>query len=141
MSFPGVQKKQTTVSRSSTESEYRSLANTAAEIYWVQKLLCDLHVFLPYTPVIWCDNISAISLASNPIFHARTKYIEVDYHYIRDKVVRKEMDIRYVSSNDQVADIFTKALASPRFQKLKDKLMVRKRPITLRGCIDKVDNK
>ena len=123
-------KKQSTVSRSSTESEYRQLAHMATEISWLRHLMKDLRIFLP-TPIIWCDNISSISLASNPVMHARTKHLEVDYHYVWEKVVRKELDIRYICSDDQVADVFTKGLSTPRFEKLKAKLMVRQRPIIL----------
>jgi hypothetical protein len=126
-------KKQRTVSRSSTEAEYRQLAYTAAELSWIRSLFKDLGVCLS-TPRIWCDNISSISLASNPVFHARTKHLEVDYHYVRDKVVRKELEVCYISTTDQVADIFTKGLSKSRFLLLTNKLMVRSRPISLRGC-------
>ncbi|BBN67442.1 transposable element gene [Prunus dulcis] len=80
-------KKQKTVSRSSTEAEYRQLAYTAAELSWLRSLFRDLCVFLP-TPTLWCDNVSSIALASNPVFHSRTKHLEVDYHYVREKVIR-----------------------------------------------------
>ncbi|KAL5706233.1 hypothetical protein ACHQM5_024431 [Ranunculus cassubicifolius] len=93
----------------------------------------DLRVFLS-TPVIWCDNISSISLASNPIYHARTKHLEVDYHYVRDKVVRKELAVQYICTEDQIADVFTKGLSSVRFKNLTHKLMVHPCPISLRGC-------
>uniref|UniRef100_A0A2N9IMS3 Reverse transcriptase Ty1/copia-type domain-containing protein n=1 Tax=Fagus sylvatica TaxID=28930 RepID=A0A2N9IMS3_FAGSY len=83
-------KKQHTVSRSSTEAEYRSLATGAAKLAWLRQVLCDIKLFLPFAPLIWCDNTSALALASNPIFHGRTKHIEL-------------------------ADIFTKALPSTRF--------------------------
>lgn len=127
-------KKQNTVSRSSTESEYRQLAHTAAEISWLRQLLRDLHICLVRPPLIWCDNISSISLASNPIFHARTKHLEVDYHYVREKVVNKELDVQYITTRDQVADIFTKGLSTSQFETLKYKLMVRSRTLSLRGC-------
>uniref|UniRef100_A0A5B6Z4V3 Reverse transcriptase Ty1/copia-type domain-containing protein n=1 Tax=Davidia involucrata TaxID=16924 RepID=A0A5B6Z4V3_DAVIN len=124
-------KKQPTVARSSTEAEYRSLTYTAADLSWVRMLLQDLRVSLPSPPLLWCDNISAISLASNPVFHARTKHIEVDYHFIREKVLNKELQIHHISTLDQVADIFTKSLPSHRFQYLQSKLMVSTVPINL----------
>lgn len=93
-------KKQQTIAQSSTKAEYRSLAHTAAEISWLPMLLQDLHVYLPHCPLIWCDNISAISLDSNPIFHARTKYVDIDYHFVREKVLSKDLDIHYISTND-----------------------------------------
>ena len=67
-------------------SKYRRLAHTNAKISWLCTLLQDLKIFLHYIPLIWCGNTSTIFLASNPIFHARTKHIEMDYHYIHEKV-------------------------------------------------------
>ncbi|XP_022143489.1 uncharacterized protein LOC111013365 [Momordica charantia] len=89
-------KKQSTVSRSSTEAEYRCLASTAAELFWVRQLLKDLHVFSTQSPVLWCDNASAIQLAKNPVFHGRTKHVEIDFHFVRERVVRKDITLCYV---------------------------------------------
>ena len=76
-------RKQKVVARSSAESEYRSLASAATEIMWLQSLFTELGLpKLVVVPIIWCDNIGAASLASNPVFHARTKHIEVDVHFI-----------------------------------------------------------
>uniref|UniRef100_A0A2N9E1A3 Reverse transcriptase Ty1/copia-type domain-containing protein n=1 Tax=Fagus sylvatica TaxID=28930 RepID=A0A2N9E1A3_FAGSY len=119
-----VSKKQHTVSRSSTEAEYRSLAAGAAELAWLRQVLCDLGLYLASAPVIWCDNTSALALASNPVFHGRTKHIEVDYHFVREKVVRGDFSVQFISIDDQIADIFTKALPSPRFHRLSSKLLV-----------------
>lgn len=127
-------KKQRTVSRSSTEAEYRQLAYTAAELSCIRALFRDLGVGLP-VPTLWCENISSIALASNPVFHARTKHLEVDYHYVREKVLRGELVIRYIATQDQVADIFIKGLSRQRFAGLRFKLMVRDSPISLRGCV------
>uniref|UniRef100_A0A2N9G5X4 Integrase catalytic domain-containing protein n=1 Tax=Fagus sylvatica TaxID=28930 RepID=A0A2N9G5X4_FAGSY len=79
-------KKQLTVSRSSTESEYRALALASAEVCWLRTLLKDLGVFISEAPILWCDNVSALAIASNPVFHARTKHIEVDFHFVRESV-------------------------------------------------------
>jgi hypothetical protein len=117
-------KKQHTVSRSSTEAEYCSLASGAAELAWIRQVLCDLGLFLPSAPLIWCDNTSALALASNPVFHGRTKHIEVDYHFIRERVVRGDITLQFISTDDQLADVFTKALPSPRFHHLCSKLLV-----------------
>ncbi|KAL4014841.1 hypothetical protein IC575_027059 [Cucumis melo] len=116
-------KKQSTVSRSSTEAEYRSLATTTVDLYWIRQLVCDLHVPLKTSPTLWYDNVSAISLAHNPIFHARTKHIKIDYHFVWKKVLRKDISFRYISSNNQLADILTKPLLSPTFLRLRDKLL------------------
>ncbi len=116
-------KKQPTVSRSSTEAEYRALAVGAAELTWIRMLLRDLGIFISHAPVLWCDNTSAISLASNPVFHARTKHVEIDYHFVREKVVRGDLAVQFISTTDQLADLLTKALPSPRYITLSTKLL------------------
>jgi histone deacetylase 1/2 len=109
-------KKQGTVSRSSTESEYRSLANTAAEISWLRHLLCDLKVQVPRAPLLKCDNLSAIALASNPVFHSKIKHLDNDFHFVRERVQRSDLCLEYVSTKEQTADILTKGLPSPIFR-------------------------
>jgi hypothetical protein len=126
-------KKQLTVSRSSTEAEYRALASASAELCWLRTLLKDLGLYLHDPPILWCDNISALAIASNPVFHARTKHIEVDFHFIRERVLRKDLQVKFVSTNDQLADIFTKGLPSSRFRDLQSKLLVPVDTIRLRG--------
>lgn len=126
-------RKQKVVSRSSTESEYRALADLAAEITWTCSLMQELKLPQLRNPILWCDNLSAKALASNPVMHARTKHIEIDVHYIRDKVLQNEVTIAYVPSADQVADCLTKALTHSRFNLLRDKLGVITSPSSLRG--------
>lgn len=111
-------KKQSTVSCLSTEAKYWSLATTAAELTWLCSLLRELHLCLPHLLILWYDNVSAIALASNPTFHACMKYIKVDYHFARDKVLRQTLLVKFVSGKDNLADIFTKPLAAPAFQSL-----------------------
>ncbi|KAM3405620.1 hypothetical protein ACQJBY_008243 [Aegilops geniculata] len=108
-------RKQATVSRSSTEAEYKAIADATAEIIWVQSLLGELRIPPTRSPVLWCDNIGATYLSSNPVFHARTKHIEVDYHFVRERVGQKLLSIKFISSKDQLADIFTKPLPQPQF--------------------------
>uniref|UniRef100_A0A2N9J9M1 Integrase catalytic domain-containing protein n=1 Tax=Fagus sylvatica TaxID=28930 RepID=A0A2N9J9M1_FAGSY len=117
-------KKQPTVSRSSTESEYRALAIASAELCWIRTLLKDLGIYLSHTPILWCDNVSALAIASNPVFHARTKHIEVDFHFVRERVLRKDLLVQFVSTVDQLADIFTKSLPTHRFLALQRNLTV-----------------
>jgi transposase InsO family protein len=117
-------KKQPVVARSSTEAEYRALAVVTTEVYWLRMLLKDLRISLHVPPTIWCDNIGALALASNPVYHARTKHIEVDYHFVREKVVNKDILVKFISTHDQLADVFTKGLTSARFCFLRNKLKV-----------------
>ncbi|KAL6341321.1 hypothetical protein AAG906_032439 [Vitis piasezkii] len=97
---------------------------TIAELYWLQMLLLELHVSLSSSPILWCDNIGAIALASNLVFHARTKHVEVDYHFIIEKVMNKDIQVRYISTQDQVANVFTKGQIAMRFNYLRSKLLV-----------------
>jgi hypothetical protein len=85
--------------------------------------------------------MGAIALASNPIYHARTKHVEVDYHFIREKVLHKDITISYLSTHDQCADIFTKGLTAAWFLFLRSKLMIVAPPISLRGAVKTIDHK
>ncbi|XP_019055585.1 PREDICTED: uncharacterized protein LOC109115726 [Nelumbo nucifera] len=94
-------KKQATVSQSNMESEYQSIACAISKLLWLQSLLREL-VILPASPlVLWCDNLGATYLTTNPIFHARTKNIEIDFHFVREHVARKALDVHFISSVDQ----------------------------------------
>ena len=128
-------KNQTTVSWSSTKTEYRVSASTALKLCWICMLLRDLGILLPQPPLLWCDNVSALAIASNPVFHARTKHIRVDYHFVHEKVLRRVLLVKFISTHDQLDDIFTKGLPSPRFHWLSSKLMW-KFPFRLRGTRD-----
>ena len=91
-------------------------------------VLRDLGIFLSNTPVLWCDNLSTLALASNPVFHARTKHIKVDYHFVREKVVRRDVAVKFISTLDRLADILTKSLPSPGFTRLRNKLLLSFQP-------------
>ena len=93
-------KKQTLVSRSTAESEYRALALTTSEVLWIIYLLKELKVQVDTSPLLYCDNKSAEALASNLKYHTRTKHIELDLHFIREHVAKKELTIQHVSSSD-----------------------------------------
>jgi hypothetical protein len=109
-------RKQATVSRSSTEAEYKAVGDATAEVIWVQSLLQELGIPQSQPAILWCDNIGATYLSANPVFHARMKHIEVDYHFVRERVSQKQLQIRFISSKDQLADIFTKPLPLPQFE-------------------------
>lgn len=94
-------KKQPTVARSSTEAEYRAMTQTATDLVWIQHLLSELKVPITSPPVLWCDNKSAMALASNPVFHARTKHIEIDYHFIREQA--QKLVLYFISSQARSA--------------------------------------
>lgn len=115
-------RKQATVSRSSTEAEYKSLADATAEIIWVQAVLQELGVSSSRTACLWCDNLGATYLTANPVFHGRTKHVEVDYHFVRERVASKLLEIRFIASNDQVADGFTKPLTLSKLRSFQYKL-------------------
>jgi hypothetical protein len=104
-------RKQPMVSRSSTEAEYKLIANATAEIMCVQTMLQELGVPHLSVATLWCDNLGAIYLSANPIFHARTKHIEVDYHFVCERVARKQLNFRFISTRDQIADGFTKSMS------------------------------
>jgi hypothetical protein len=110
-------KKQPTFSLSSTKAKYKGIAIVACEVVWLQKLLSDSGQSMDAPVVIYCDNISSILLANNLVYHARTKHIEVHYHFIREKVLAKEIDLIPVSTKDQIVDIFTKALGTDNLKK------------------------
>ncbi|KAK6144629.1 hypothetical protein DH2020_021449 [Rehmannia glutinosa] len=126
-------KKQTTTSRSSTEAEYRAIAFVTTELCWIRSLLNELSLLPECSPILWCDNIGATYLTANPVFHARTKHIEVDVHFVREKVAKGELSIRFISTVDQLADIMTKSLVRPRFVTLRSKLVVHD-PASLEGA-------
>lgn len=121
-------KKQSVVSRSSTEAEYRSLALATAEVPWIKSLLAELKV--PHAPpVIFCDNQSTMVLAHNPVMHSRTKRIELDLFFVREKVIGKQVRVVLALAVDQRADILTKALSLPTFIVYRSKLRVVDKPL------------
>jgi hypothetical protein len=122
--------KQRTVARSSTEAEYKALANGTAEVISLQYLLTDLHILSTSAPIIWCDNLGVTYLSANPVFHACTKHVEVDYHFVRDRVAKKEIQIRFISSQDQLADVFSKPLPTSSFTAFRFKFRVDPPPLT-----------
>lgn len=101
-------RKQTGVARSSTEAEYRSVANTAAEMKWVCSLLSELGITLTHPPVVFCDNVGATYLSANPVFDSRMKHLALDFHFVRENVRSGSLRVTHVSTKDQLADALTK---------------------------------
>ncbi|GJQ90136.1 ribonuclease H-like domain-containing protein [Tanacetum coccineum] len=118
-------KRQFTLSRSSAEAEYRGVANAVAETCWLRNLLRELHTPLATATLVYCDNVSAVYLSSNPVQHQRTKHIEIDIHFVQDLVATGAIRVLHVPSRYQYADIFTKGLPTSLFDEFRTSLSVR----------------
>nr|GEU33566.1 retrovirus-related Pol polyprotein from transposon TNT 1-94 [Tanacetum cinerariifolium] len=103
-------KKQATVALSSTEAEYVAVTESACQVVWLRRILVDLGQEQVEATTIMCDNISAVMLARNPILHGRTKHIEIKHHYIRELIAKREVRLESCRTNEQAADLLTKAL-------------------------------
>nr|CAN66185.1 hypothetical protein VITISV_025185 [Vitis vinifera] len=115
-------KKQDVVARSSAEAEYRAMTLATCELIWLRHLLRELRFGKDEYMKLICDNQAALHIASNPVFHERTKRIEVDCHFIREKIASGCVATSFVNSYDQLADIFTKSLRGPRIKYICNKL-------------------
>ncbi|GAA0184336.1 transmembrane signal receptor [Lithospermum erythrorhizon] len=114
-------KKQTMVSGSSEEAEYRNMVAMTCEIQWIQYLLKDL--LLDVLPIdLWCDSKDAIHITSNPVFHEHTKHLDIDCHIVRNQYLNGMIKPQHISTTSQIAELFTKALPKPAFAKLVSKL-------------------
>ncbi|XP_071699614.1 uncharacterized mitochondrial protein AtMg00810-like [Rutidosis leptorrhynchoides] len=126
-------KRQPTVSRSSAEAEYRGVANVVSESCWLRNLLLELHCPIPKATMVFCDNVSAIYLSGNPVQHQRSKHIEMDIHFVREKVARGQARVLHVPTRFQIADIFTKGLPRVLFDDFRDSLSIRPPPASTEG--------
>jgi hypothetical protein len=128
-------KRQNTVSRSSAEAEYRAVANAVAEATWICQLLSELHSPLRKATLVYCDNVSAVYMSSNPVQHQRTKHVEIDPHFVRERVALGDVRVLHVSTTSQFANVFTKRLPSSVFTDFRTSLNVRSTDVsTARGC-------
>ncbi|KAE8656127.1 hypothetical protein F3Y22_tig00117010pilonHSYRG00118 [Hibiscus syriacus] len=116
--------KETTIVTLSTEAEYVAATSCVCHAIWLRNLLKEIGLIQEEPTKVCVDNKSAIALAKNPVFHDRSKHIDIRYHYIRECVARKDVEVEYVKSQDQVADIFTKPLTSEDFLRLRNLLGV-----------------
>ncbi|XP_055826452.1 uncharacterized mitochondrial protein AtMg00810-like [Solanum dulcamara] len=131
--FSWSSKWQPTLSRSSAEAEYRGVANVVSDSCWIRNLLLELHYPIQKAILVYCDNVSAIYLSGNPVQHQCTKHIEMDIHFVREKVARGEVRVLHVSSHYQIADIFTKRLSRILFNDFRDSLSIREPPASTEG--------
>jgi hypothetical protein len=131
-------KRQTTVSRSSAEAEYRAIANAVSECSWLRQLLGELLCKVPTATVAFCDNISSVYMSRNPVHHRRTKHIELDIHFVREKVALGELRVTHVPSARQLADVFTKGLPSALFFDFRDSLSVTNGDVQTEGGCQRI---
>ncbi|KAJ9542361.1 hypothetical protein OSB04_028867 [Centaurea solstitialis] len=127
--------RQKSVSRSSTEAEYKALANVASEISWVQNLLFELGVCTTSPPTLFCDNTGATYLCANPVYHSRMKHVALDYHFVRERVSTGSLRVLHINSHDRLADALTKPLGRGPFLRLQSKIGVSDGASILRGRI------
>jgi hypothetical protein len=116
--------KQKTISLSSTESEYIGLSTAAKEGLWLKHILFEIGRS-PKQTIIYCDNQSSICLSKNPEMHSRSKHIDIRHHFIREKIENKEFEVKYLASEEMVADILTKGLPKLKHYKCMEMLKLK----------------
>jgi hypothetical protein len=117
-------KRQTVVSRSSAEAEYRTVANGVAEATWLRQLLLELQAPPSQCTLVYCDNISVVYLFINPVQHQHTKHVEIDLHFIREKVAIDQVCVLHAPTTSQFTDVFTKGLPSSVFDEFRSSLNI-----------------
>ncbi|KAA0033602.1 putative mitochondrial protein [Cucumis melo var. makuwa] len=116
------------------EVEYRATTMATQENMWLKQLMKDLHQEINHATTLYCDNLSVVRLAENLVFHARTKHVEVYYHFIREKVLQEEIEMKPIKTEDQIADIFTKGLPTTKHAKFEQLGMIeRSRIVSVEG--------
>ena len=107
-------KKQSVVSRFSAKLEYRAMTQSVCKIMWLHQLLVEVSIKTSTSTKLWCDNQATPHIASNPVFHERTKHREIDCHFVCEKIQLRLISIGYVKTGEQLGGIFTKALSGDR---------------------------
>eukprot|EP00253_Pinus_taeda_P017760 PITA_17760 len=125
-------RKQISLALSSTEVEYMATSQATCEAIWMRKTLVELLGQMMDPTVIYCDNQSCIRLSENPVFHDRSKHIDIRYHHLRDCVVKRIMMLLYISTEEQDADILTKALSKGKFEFHRDRIGVAYNPFLVK---------
>ncbi|XP_026384872.1 uncharacterized protein LOC113280467 [Papaver somniferum] len=125
--------RQATVSRTSDEAEYRGVANVVAETTWLRNLLLELHLPLRHGTIVYCDNVSVVYMSGGPVQHQRTKHVEIDIHFVRDRVRIGDIHVLHIPSENQYADIFTKGLPRQLFTRFRASLSVCSSPAPIKG--------
>jgi hypothetical protein len=118
-------KKQQHVSRSSAKAEYRALASICCELMWLSSLLKDFRIPHPQVALLFCNSQYTIHIVANPVYHERTKHIEIDFHLIQEKIQLGLIRTLHVTSQNQLADILTKGLGFKDFHCLLSKMFVK----------------
>eukprot|EP00253_Pinus_taeda_P029235 PITA_29235 len=116
-------KKQSIVALSSIEVEYVAVTSTGTQTLWLRDILEEIGEKQIQPTMIYCDNVSAIKLAKNPVHHSRTKHFDMKYHFIRDLVQKKDIDLKHINTQHHLSDIFTKAVAKTQFLALRGKIV------------------
>ncbi|XP_058755682.1 secreted RxLR effector protein 161-like [Vicia villosa] len=122
-------KKQDTVAQSSAEAEYLAAGLTTQQSLWLRKILEDIGEKQEESLLLHCENKSAIAMAKNPVFHSRTRHINIKHHFIRSVIENGDVELVFCSSQEQLAYIFTKALPRGRFQQLREAMGVKEQHI------------
>ena len=117
-------KRQATVAKSTAEAEYVALSYATQEAVWLRQLMKDVGRDVTLPTVIYEDNNGAIDLSRNAKYHNRTKHIDINHHFVRERVRSKEIDVVHCPSKDMVADLLTKGIPRVQFEKLRDLLCV-----------------
>jgi hypothetical protein len=117
-------KRQNVVSRSSAEAEYHIVANGVAEACWLRQLLVELHSPLSWATLVYYNNVGVVYLSTNPVQHQRTKHVEIDLHFVRERVAVRDVRALHVPTTSQFTNIFTKGLPSSVFSEFRSSLNI-----------------